>query len=101
MPLVLEYEATAKRMSRQLGLTYADIDAVLDYMCNVGEHREIHFLWRPVLRDPGDDMVLELAVEAEADGIVSHNVRDFAGSDRFGVRVITPQELLREIGETQ
>jgi predicted nucleic acid-binding protein len=45
-------------------------------------------------------MVLELAVEAEADFIVTHNVRDFAGTERFGVRVITPQEFLETIGHT-
>ena len=46
-----------------------------------------------------DDMVLELAVESEADMIVTHNVRDFAGSEQFGIRIARPQDLLREIGE--
>ena len=51
----------------------------------------------PALRDPGDDMVLELAVEAGADYLVTFNARDFAGAERFGVRVIAPGELLRRL----
>ena len=99
VPLVLEYESVAKRLSVSLGLRHSDIDDILDYLCRVSEHREIFFLWRPFLRDPMDDMVLEVAVEAEVDFIVTHNLRDFAGIEQFGIRAITPQEFLREIGE--
>lgn len=98
VPLVLEYEEVAKRESRALGLTHAEIDEVLDYLCAVATHREIYFLWRPVLRDAADDMVLEVAVEAGCDIVVTHNVRDFAGAERFGVRALTPGEFLRRIG---
>ena len=101
VPLVLEYEEAAKQQSRQLGLSHADIDDVLDYVCRVGRHHRVHFLWRPQLRDSEDDMVLELAVEAQAEFIVTHNIRDFAGAERFDVRVIRPQELLRMIGEAK
>lgn len=83
----------------QLGLRYSDIDDILDYMCAVGEHREIFYLWRPFLRDPSDDMVLELAVESECDFIVTYNTRDFEGIGQFGVMAITPQQLLLRIGE--
>ena len=98
VPLVLEYEEVAKRESRALGLTHAEIDDVLDYLCAVATHREIYFLWRPVLRDAADDMVLEVAVEAGCDIVVTHNVRDFAGAERFGVRALTPGEFLKRIG---
>ena len=94
VPLVLEYEATCKRLAHELGLTHQDIDDVVDYLCAIAEHREIYYLWRPQLPDPRDDMVLELAVECEAQ-IVTHNVRDFVGSERFGVTARTPQELLK------
>ena len=70
VPLVLEYEATARRQAREIGLTHAEIDHVLDYICGASKHREIYYLWRPFLRDPKDDLVLELAVEAEADFIM-------------------------------
>jgi putative PIN family toxin of toxin-antitoxin system len=94
VPLVLEYEAVAKRLARELGLTFEDIDDVLDYLCSVAHHRLIYYLWRPVLRDPNDDLVLELAVESNADYLVTHNIRDFAGSEQFGVRVISPRDFL-------
>lgn len=99
VPLVVEYEAAAKRHSRKLGLTYEDIEDVLDYLCRVGIHREVHFLWRPCLRDPGDDLVLELAVESESTYLVTHNVRDFTGAEKFDINVINPKEFLRVIGE--
>jgi predicted nucleic acid-binding protein len=99
VPLVVEYEAAAKRQSRQLGLTHADIDDILDYLCQVGLQREILFLWRPVLRDPKDDLVLEVAVESECDYVVTHNRRDFAEAESFGVEVITPRRFLEIIGQ--
>jgi putative PIN family toxin of toxin-antitoxin system len=101
VPLVLEYESATKRISRSVGLKHSDLDDIIDYLCKVAEHRQIHFLWRPFLRDPIDDMVLELAVESESDYIVTHNMRDFAGITRFGVEAITPGGFLREIGELQ
>lgn len=99
VPLVVEYEAVTKRQSRQLGLTHADIDDILDYLCQIGLQREIFFLWRPMLRDPQDDMVLEVAVESECDYVVTHNLRDFAGAESFGVQVITPRHFLEIIGQ--
>ena len=96
VPLVLEYESVAKRMSRNLGLTHTDI---IDYLCAVGEHRKVNYLWRPNLKDPSDDFVLELAVESECDYIVTHNIKDFKDINKFNLKAITPQELLRNIGE--
>jgi predicted nucleic acid-binding protein len=98
VPLLLEYEAATKKMSRALGLTHSDIDDVLDYLCRVANHREIYFLWRPFLRDPGDDLVLELAVEAACEYIVTHNLADFEGIERFGLAAISPREFLGVAG---
>ena len=64
VPLALEYEEVAKRESAELGLTPADVDVLMEYWCSVAHLQDIHFLWRPVLRDIEDDHVLELAVEA-------------------------------------
>lgn len=94
VPLVLEYEAAAKEQARTLGLTHAEIDEVLDYVCSVAGHREIYYLWRPFLRDPRDDLVLELAVESEADYIVTYNLKDFADVARFGLEAITAKDFL-------
>ena len=95
VPLVLEYEAVAKRHARELGLSFAEIDD--DYLCSVASKRRIYYLWRPFLKDPSDDMVLELAVEAGAEYIVTHNLPDFSGAERFGVEAIPPGELLRRL----
>jgi putative PIN family toxin of toxin-antitoxin system len=98
VPLVIEYEDVAKRMAEEAGLTSADIDDIIDYLCSVARLREIHFLWRPVLKDPGDDHILELAVEAECRVIITHNVRDFVGAERLGITTVTPGEFLKSIG---
>lgn len=99
VPLMLEYEDVAKRQARSLGLSHKVIDDILDYLCQVGEWRRIFFLWRPLLKDPKDDMVLELAVEAGCEYIVTFNRKDFVGAEQFGLQVIAPKDLLRMIGE--
>ncbi len=98
VPLVLEYEDVAKRPVLVPNLTAQDVDDILDYLCSVAHKHAIFFLWRPFLRDPKDDMVLELAVEAQCEYIVTFNRKDFAGCEQFGIAAITPQEFLRHIG---
>lgn len=97
VPLALEYEEAGKRSAREAGLTASDIDDVVDFLCSVAGLWEIHFLWRPFLRDPHDDHLLELAVESGSRFIVTFNVRDFAGSERFGVAVVTPRQFLARV----
>jgi len=98
VPLVLEYEAVAKRKTQNISLTDSNIDDIIDYMCAVGEPRQVHFLWRPTLKDPSDDFILELAVKSECDYIVTHNIRDFTATEKFKVKAITPQKFLKIIG---
>ncbi len=98
VPLILEYEDTAKRLVGEIPLTERDIDDILDYVCAVANHRRIYYLWRPFLSDPGDDMILELAVTAECNFIVTYNQSDFAGIEQFGLITLTPKEFLRKIG---
>lgn len=100
VPLVLEYEAVLKVHAEALRLRDGDIDAVVDYLCHVSSRRKVFFLWWPTLRDPGDEFILELAVEANCDAIVTHNVRDFVGAERFGVLVMTPGEFLKTVRRT-
>jgi len=99
VPLVLEYETIARRQARALGLDSETIDDILDYLCQVALRREIFFLWRPFLKDPKDDLVLELAVESESEFIITYNRRDFAGTEKFGIKVLTPKEFLKRLGE--
>ena len=95
--LLFEYEELLIRHREMLGLTKREVEDVLDGLCARGECRRIHFLWRPALSDPKDDHVLELAVAAGSADIVTHNVHDFAGAAAFGIRIITPAELLGEL----
>ena len=96
--LVLEYESVLLRHVSESAMTDREVRAIIDYVCEGAMWQEIFFLWRPYLRDAGDDLILELAFAAGCDAIVTHNVRDFSGAERMGIRVITPANFLREIG---
>lgn len=96
--LALEYESVLKREALMLGYTTEDVDTLVDYLCAVARPHPIYFLWRPQLRDPKDDMVLELAVNAACPYIVTFNVRDFKGCERFGVQTVTPADFLTRLG---
>jgi putative PIN family toxin of toxin-antitoxin system len=98
VPLFLEYEDVLKRKDMLPHLAMEDIDNVLDYICKQGNRKKIFYLWRPFLKDPKDDFVLELAVEAGCDYIITYNLKDFEGINKFGVKAITPKEFLKIIG---
>jgi putative PIN family toxin of toxin-antitoxin system len=98
VPLVLEYEAVAQRHAARSNLTANDVDAVIDYLCAVATKQQVFYLWRPILRDPKDDMVLELAVAAACKYIVTFNNRDFQGAERFGIEIVTPRAFLEPLG---
>ena len=93
VPLVVEYESA---LLRHLSPTRraADVASFVDYLCLVAHKQEIFFLWRPLLRDPNDDMVAELAVASQADAIVTHNLRDFSAAASLGIRVLAPGPFL-------
>ena len=97
--LALEYEAVLVRHAHELDLSRAEATGLVDFLCGMGSHHDVHFLWRPTLRDPRDEFILELAVASAAQAIVTHNVRDFRGADAFGIRVVTPAVFLRLIEE--
>ena len=100
VPMVLEYEMVLRRQSSGMGLRPVDVDAILDFLCAVGHHQRIHFLWRPTLRDPRDELVLELAVAAGCREIVTFNSRDFAGAEHLGVAPVLPAEFLHRMRQT-
>ncbi|MFN2480355.1 MAG: putative toxin-antitoxin system toxin component, PIN family [Pyrinomonadaceae bacterium] len=99
VPLLLEYEGVVKRPGSGISLSPREIDDILDFICAVSNLREIFYLWRPVLPDPKDDFILELAVESASDFIVTYNLKDFAGAEKFGTSAITPQEFLSRLEE--
>ncbi len=99
VPLTLEYESVAKRMVGKIELSVQEIDDVLDFVISKSNRWQIYYLWRPQLNDPGDDMVLELAVTANCNYIVTYNINDFKGIEKFNIEVITPKGFLKMIGE--
>jgi len=99
VPLALEYEAVAKRMIGEISLREKEVDDILDFVISKANHWQIYYLWRPQLKDPGDDMVLEIAVTANCDYIITYNGNDFKGVDKFGIKAITPKEFLEMVGE--
>ena len=96
VPLVFEYEDVIKR--EHLGIDASSAESVLDYVCAVASHHQVYFTWRPFLRDPKDDLVLEAAVSAEATHIVTFNTRDFEGVEQFGIQALWPGNFLSQIG---
>ena len=98
--LFLEYEAVLKRPEQRIvhGLGLRDIDRFLSALAAACEAVEVSFQWRPQLSDANDEMVLETAVNGQADALITHNVRDFVkGAERFGLRVLRPGEFLKEL----
>jgi putative PIN family toxin of toxin-antitoxin system len=99
VPLALEYEDVTKRLIGAIPLNQHEIDDILDYICAVANHSKVYYLWRPFLKDPKDDMILELAVAANCDTIVTYNKKDFQGIQQFGIHLVSAKEFLEGIGE--
>jgi putative PIN family toxin of toxin-antitoxin system len=100
VPLVLEYEAVLNRPEHLAasGLTSVEVEHVLDDLAAVAKPVKLAFRWRPRLRDPNDDMVLETAVNGNADAIVTFNQRDFEEAKRsFACAVLLPAVALQQI----
>lgn len=97
-PLVLEYEAVLTNMKNITGLEVEDITAFIDYICYAGIQTKIYYLWRPFLKDPFDDHLLELAVSSGSKYIVTFNLKDYKEIEKFGVQAITPQDFYHIIG---
>ena len=92
--LLFEYEDVLKRNCTELNISGKEIDIILDNLCVLGDFQKIFFLWRPYLRDPKDDHVLEVAVASKVQIVVTHNLRDFKGIEKFGIQAIPPRNLL-------
>lgn len=98
--LALEYEATCRLAEHRLaaGLTMDEVMVFVDAVIAMAEPVESHYLWRPQLRDPADELVLEAAVNGQAEAIVTFNTRDFGTAPgRFGLALLTPAEAIRRL----
>jgi putative PIN family toxin of toxin-antitoxin system len=98
VPVLLEYEDASKRLLGQIPLSAEEINNILDYLCGMANQRNVFFLWRPFLKDPKDDMILELAVSGQCEVIITYNKKDFVGIEQFGLQAMTPKEFLETIG---
>jgi putative PIN family toxin of toxin-antitoxin system len=103
VPLALEYEAVLTRPEhlRRARASVRDVGLLLDAVVRQGERIAISYLWRPTLRDPADEMVLETAVNGRADWIVTFNVDDYAGAGRFGINIGRPGPAWRCLQENR
>jgi len=98
VPLAIEYEAICALAEhcKAAGLTTANARTFVDVVIAMAEPVSTHFLWRPQLRDPGDEMVLEAAINGRADALVTFNLRDYGSTPKkFDIRVLLPKDALR------
>ena len=102
--LAMEYEAVCREADHGIdhgiasGLSDQEVEVFVTGVIAMAEPVQMHFLWRPQLRDPGDEMVLEAAINGSADALVTFNMRDFGvAPPLFGVELLLPREALRRI----
>jgi len=95
--LFVEYQSALLRPENLLQRPAAQAEGFLDFLLSVCHLQEVFFHWRPALPDPDDDLVLELAVAAGCRYIVTHNLRDFRGTEKWGIAAIAPGEFLKLI----
>lgn len=100
VPLMIECQAVITRPQhlRASGLSVEDVGSILDAVASIAEPVRVSFLWRPILVDPADDMVLEAAVNGRADMLVTFNRRDFVGpAESFELTVASPGEVVKRL----
>ncbi|MEZ4860778.1 MAG: putative toxin-antitoxin system toxin component, PIN family [Caldilineaceae bacterium] len=98
--LALEYEAkcTLSEHYRAAGITRQDALNFVDAIVALAEPVKQYYFWRPQLRDPGDEMVLETAINGGADMVVTFNLRDYGKApQQFGIALFQPREAIRRI----
>lgn len=100
VPLFFEYEAkcTSPTHWTAAGLTQAQAHVFVDGLAALIEPVKTHYLWRPTLRDPNDEIVLETAVNGLANAIVTFNLRDYGATPgTFNIEALTPAVAIRRV----
>lgn len=98
--LAVEYEAVCCEAEHRLasGLSDQEVQTFLNVVIAMAEPVKTHFLWRPQLRDAGDEMVLEASVNGRANALITFNLRDYGEVPaRFGIEVLLPREAIGRI----
>ncbi|MDQ3088523.1 MAG: putative toxin-antitoxin system toxin component, PIN family [Acidobacteriota bacterium] len=98
-PLLLEYEDVLKRPEMNEFISENDVDIFLNGVCTIANYHEIYYLWRLLAKDPNDSFLLELAVKANAEFIITYNPKDFPAAASFGIKLVTPKEFLQFVGD--
>ena len=94
--LYTEWQAVLTRPEHMSpGITAEAALGFLRYLATMAHLQDVHFLWRPFLRDPDDDMVLECAASSGSQFIVTHNTRDFRRAPELKVQAILPGDFLK------
>ncbi len=95
--LVHEYEEVLKLHADELGLSLADVDELLNALCARAEEWPLLPGWSPVLSDPDDEPLVQLASESSANRIVTHNLRHLAPASAVGIEVLKPGDFLAKV----
>jgi predicted nucleic acid-binding protein len=100
VPMMLEYESVLTRSEHlaAAGISAGDVEVLLDALALLAEPIRISYLWRPILSNPSDDLVLETAVNGRADALVTFNRRHFEpAAARFGLEILAPADAVRRL----
>ena len=97
VPLLAEYDDVCHRPESGISIPPTAVDNVINRIAQISQQQAIHYLWRGILPDPMDDMVLEVAVAAGATHIVTFNLKHLKKASEFGIAVVTPSEFLNLI----
>ena len=100
VPLMLQYESVLTRSEHLMaaGVSEGDVQVLLDAIALVATPVRISYLWRPMLPDPDDDLVLETAVNGQAEALITFNRRHFEpAAARFGIEILAPAEAVRRL----
>lgn len=97
--LLLEYEDVLKRPEMTEHISFANVEPFIESVCSISKCHEIFYLWRSVAIDPNDAFILELAIRINADFIVTFNSKHFSNAADFGVKLTTPRDFLKFVGD--
>lgn len=100
VPLMLQYESVLTRSEHLIAarVSEEDVQVLLDAIALVATPVRISYLWRPMLPDPNDDLVLETAVNGHAESVITFNRRHFEPAvARFGIEILAPAEAVRRL----
>ncbi len=97
--VIFEYEEVLKRKKDFIHLSIQEIDSIIDDICSLASEQNIYFIWRPLTVDPDDDLFVDLAIAANVDYLIIYNISNFQNVKKLGIKIVTPKEFLKEIGE--